>query len=104
MFSHLFIFGYNYKKSGVTLSNIKELEKLLKDAVMPEIIGTINELNTSIEKKKKQELIDQLKYMEDVKAYFDEALLNIDNGSMTEEIALDILEGLEEMQIDDKRE
>ncbi len=37
-----------------------------------------------------------------VKQYFDEVLLDIENNSITQEQALDILEGLEEMKVDNQ--
>lgn len=87
------------------MSNIKELKELLTTDILPEVKDSIKELETELKKKNtNKELKEELKYMLDVKAYFDEALLNIENKSMTDEIALDILEGLEEMKIDDHRE
>lgn len=84
------------------MSNIDTLEKLLKDDVLVELEENINELTELIDKKSTSELKEELKYMKDVKAYFEEAILNIENKSMTEEIALDLLEGLENMRYDDE--
>ena len=43
---------------------------------------------------------DELKYLEEMKAYFDEVELDISNNNITEEDALDILEVLEDMRLD----
>ena len=43
---------------------------------------------------------DELKYLEEMKAYFDEVELDISNNNITEEDALDILEILEDMRLD----
>ena len=84
------------------MSNIKELETLLKNDVLLEIEENIKELIESTDKKKNSKSIDEeLKYMQDVCAYFEEALLNIDNNSMTEEIALNVLEDLDGMKFDE---
>ena len=81
------------------MSNIEKLENILKNDVLIELSDNIFDLEEFIEKNSKDEdAIEELKYMQEVKAYFDEALLNIENKSMTEEIALDLLKGLEEMK------
>lgn len=84
------------------MSYIKELETILKDDVMIELEDDINELLEKLKKKNTNEIKDELKYMQDVKAYFNAALEEIANGKMTEETALDILEGLEEMKVDEE--
>ena len=43
---------------------------------------------------------DELKYLEEMKAYFDEVEHDISNNNITEEDALDILEVLEDMRLD----
>jgi hypothetical protein len=43
---------------------------------------------------------DELKYLEEMKAYFDEVELDITNNKLTEEDALDILEVLEDMRLE----
>lgn len=84
------------------MSHIKKLEKLLKDNVIPEIKENIVELEALIGKKKNEKkILEELKYMQEVKAYFDEAIINIENKSMTEEIAYELLQGLEEMEMDE---
>lgn len=87
------------------MSYIKELKELLNTDILPEVKTNIEELKNEVEKKKNnKEANESLKYMQDVEAYFEEALQNIENKSMTEEIAQDVLEGLEEMKVDDQRE
>ena len=83
------------------MSKIKELEELLKKDVMSEIDENIDELMDITESKKcSKEDKDELKYMEDIKLYFDEVLLDIENNSLKEEDAIEILEVLEEMRLD----
>lgn len=87
------------------MSKIKELEEILKEGVLPEVQETIEDLEELIEENKNDsETKDELKYMQDVKAYFDEAISNIDNGSMTEEIASALLNDLEKMKADDENQ
>jgi len=83
------------------MSNIKELEILLKEDILVEVADNIAELEKELKKKSNRGIQDDLKYMQDIKAYFDEAILNIDNGSMTEEIASEMLEDLESMKTDE---
>ena len=83
------------------MSKLKKLETLLKEDVLVEVRENIIELQEELSKKNTQGIQDDLKYMQDVKAYFDEAVLNIDNGSMTEEIASEMLEDLEGMKTDE---
>ncbi|NQY93224.1 MAG: hypothetical protein HRT43_03580 [Campylobacteraceae bacterium] len=83
------------------MSNIKKLEKLLKDDVLLEVSENITELQDELSKKENKGIQDDLKYMQDIKAYFDEALLNIENGSLSEEIATEMLEDLEGMKFDE---
>ncbi len=83
------------------MSKLKKLETLLKEDVLVELRENIIELQEELAKKNNQGIQDDLKYMQDVKAYFDDAILNIDNGSMTEEIATEMLEDLESMKADE---
>ena len=83
------------------MSKIKELEKLLTEFVIAEIDQNIEELMDITDSKKcTKEDKDELKYMEDIKLYFDEVLLDIENNSLKEEDAIEILEVLEEMRLD----
>jgi hypothetical protein len=81
---------------------IKDLENLLKTYILIEVNDDIKELQKELEKKKKKALNEELEYMLQVKQYFDEVLLDIENNSITQEQALDILEGLEEMKVDNQ--
>ncbi|PLY10013.1 MAG: hypothetical protein C0626_06960 [Arcobacter sp.] len=82
---------------------IKNLEKLLKDDVLVEINETINGIKSALDKKKNDKALkDELKYMNDVKKYFDEVLIDIEKQTITQEEALDILEGLEDMRVENQ--
>ena len=83
------------------MSKIQELEKLLNEDVIPEIEENVDELLDIVEgKKSTKEDEDELKYMEDIKLYFDEVILDIENNNLKEEDAIEILEVLEEMRLD----
>lgn len=85
------------------MNYIKELEKLLKEDVLVEVNENIKELNEALEKKKNDKnLKEELKYMSDVKKYFDEVIVDIENKTITQEEALDILEGLEDMKAENQ--
>ncbi|WP_419764632.1 MAG: hypothetical protein ACNI28_12700 [Arcobacter sp.] len=82
---------------------IKNLEKLLKDDVLVEINETINGIKSALDKKKNDKALkEELKYMSDVKKYFDEVLIDIEKQSITQEEALDIIEGLEDMKVENQ--
>lgn len=82
---------------------IKQLEKLLKEDVLLEVEENITQINTMLEKKKSnKQLKDELIYMKEVKKYFDEVINDINNKSITQEQALDILEGLEDMKVENQ--
>lgn len=82
---------------------IKELQEIVKTDVLVEVTENIKELNEAIKtEKKNKDLKEELKYMEQVKLYFDEVLIDIENNKLTQEQALDILEGLEDMRADNQ--
>lgn len=82
---------------------IKNLKELLESDVLLELEETINELNYQItQTKKNKPLKEELQYMQQVKAYFNEVIEDIKNNSITQEQALDILEGLEDMRADNQ--
>ena len=82
---------------------IKELKELLENDILLEVNENINELKDEISKtKKNKSLKEELKYMEEVKLYFDEVLLDIKNNTLTNQQALDILEGLDDMRVDNQ--
>ncbi len=83
------------------MTKIQELEKLLKEDVLPEIEENVDELMDIVDgKKSTKEDKDELKYMEDIKLYFDEVILDIENNNLKDEDAIEILEVLEEMRLD----
>jgi len=82
---------------------IKDLENLLKDDVLVEINENISGIKSALDKKKNDKALkEELKYMSDVKKYFDEVLIDIENKTITQEEALDILEGLEDMRTENQ--
>lgn len=81
---------------------IKKLEQLLKSDVLVEIEETIKELEEQYSKKKKKAVKEEIEYMKQVKLYFDEVLLDINNNTLTQEQANDILEGLEDMKMENQ--
>ena len=83
------------------MSNIKKLEKILKEELIPELEENLEEMMDIVDRGKcSKDDKDELKYLEEMKAYFDEVELDIENKNLTEEDALDILEVLEEMRLD----
>jgi len=81
------------------MSEIKQLEELLKTDVLVEINENIKELEQS---KKNKASKEELKYMKDVKKYFDEVIIDIENNKLSKEDAIDILEGLEDMRAENQ--
>jgi hypothetical protein len=83
------------------MSNIKKLEKILKEELIPELDENLEEMMDIIDSRNcSKDDKDELKYLEEMKAYFDEVELDISNNNLTEEDALDILEVLEDMRLD----
>jgi hypothetical protein len=83
------------------MSNIKKLEKILKEELIPELDENLEEMMDIIDSGNcSKDDKDELKYLEEMKAYFDEVELDISNNNITEEDALDILEVLEDMRLD----
>lgn len=84
------------------MSYVKELEKLLKTDVLVEIEENMNEAMNILEKKgTNKEAKEELEYMEEIQAYFNDVVIDIDNNNLSEKDAQDILDVLEEMRIDD---
>jgi hypothetical protein len=89
------------KNIGKYMSNIKKLEKILKEELIPELDENLEEMMDIIDSGNcSKDDKDELKYLEEMKAYFDEVELDISNNNITEEDALDILEVLEDMRLD----
>ena len=84
------------------MSNVKQLEELLTNDVLKEINENIKELSEIANKKKNKASKEELDYMKDVKKYFDDVLADIKNNTLTEEQAIDILEGLEDMRVENQ--
>ncbi len=84
------------------MNYIKQLEELLINDVLIEVNETITELEKLSLQKKSKAIKEELNYIKEVKKYFDEVLLDIENNSITQEQALDILEGLEDMRIENQ--
>jgi len=83
------------------MSNIKKLEKILKEELIPELDENLEEMMDIIDSGDySKDDKDELKFLEEMKAYFDEVELDISNNNLTEEDALDILEVLEDMRLD----
>ena len=85
------------------MNKIKELEELFKTDVLIQVNEDIKDLEEQLEKKKNNKTIkDELKYMKEVKKYFDEVLVDIEKNLLKENDAIDILEGLEDMRADNQ--
>ena len=83
------------------MSNIEKLAKILKEELIPELDENLEEMMDIIDSGDcSKDDRDELKYLEEMKAYFDEVELDITNNNLSEEDALDILEVLEEMRLD----
>ena len=83
------------------MSNIKKLENVLKEELIPELDESLEEIMDIVDSGDcSKDDRDELKYLEEMKAYFDEVELDISNNNLSEEDALDILEVLEEMRLD----
>ena len=89
---------------GKKMNKIKELENLLRTDVLVEINAEITALEQQLEKKSNKDLQEELTYMQGVKQYFDEVLIDIEHNVLTQEDAVDILENLEEMRAEDEIE
>lgn len=77
------------------MSNIKELETLIKQDALVEVNNNIEELSKAKDAK------DELQYMLDVKKYFEEVLTVIEKNEIKEDEALEILMALETMRYDE---
>ncbi|MFA6741591.1 MAG: hypothetical protein WCR78_08875 [Arcobacteraceae bacterium] len=85
------------------MTNIEKLAKILKEDLIPELDENLEEIMDIIDSRNcSKDDKDELKYLEEMKTYFDEVELDIVNNNLTEEDALDILEVLEDMRLDNK--
>lgn len=87
----------------IKMNPIEQLQQLLITDVMIEVNENIQELtNAQKDKPKDKNIKEQLKYMQEVKQYFDEVLEDIKLGKLKEKDAIDILEGLEDMRVENQ--
>ena len=87
------------------MTNIEKLAKILKEELIPELDENLEEIMDIIDSgDASKDDKDELKYLEEMKTYFDEVELDIENKNLSEEDALDILEVLEEMRLDKEQE
>lgn len=83
------------------MTKVKELEDLIKNDIMLEIKENLEELNKLIEKKKNVKAVTvELKEMKEVEEDFNSLLEDIKSNNMSEDKAIEILEELEHMKID----
>ena len=59
------------------MNYITQLEQLLKTDVLLEVEANIKEIQAELLKKKSKALKEELEYMQNVKLYFDEVLIDI---------------------------
>ena len=89
------------------MSYIKQLEELLKSDVLLEVTENLKDLQEELKTSKKKsdikDIKEEIKYMEQVKLYFDEVIIDIENNKLSEDQAIDILEGLEDMRVDNQQ-
>ncbi len=81
---------------------INELTKLIQTDILPEVNDNIKEIETQLSKKQNKTLKEELDYMKKVKLYFDEVLIDAEKNLLTQEQALDVLEGLEDMKVENQ--
>ena len=84
------------------MSYIKQLEELVKGDVLIEVNENIREIRDELSKKSTNDLKEELEYMKQIKQYFDEVLADIENNTISEDEALDIIEGLEDMRTENQ--
>lgn len=79
---------------------VKQLEDIIKNDILIEVEDELKELEKI--KKRDRKVKDGILYMQEVKRYFDEVIIDIEKNLLTQEQALDILEGLEDMKIENQ--
>lgn len=85
------------------MNKIEELEKLLKEDIMIELEESIEELVSQIKKKKNnKDLKEEVKYLREVQAYFDDVLVDIDKKILTNEDADEIIDALQDMKTENQ--
>lgn len=85
------------------MNNIESLKKLITDDILIEVNENIEETNKSLNNNtNNMELKTQLNYMQDIKKYFLTLLSEIENNTLEENEAIDILKELEYMKTDNQ--
>ena len=85
------------------MTKVEELEKLLKEDIMIELEESIENLVSEVKKKKNnKELKEEVKYLRDVQKYFDDVLVDIDKKILTDEDAVEIMDALEDMRVENQ--
>lgn len=79
---------------------VKQLEDIIKNDILIEVEDELKELEKI--KKRDKKVKDGILYMQEVKRYFDEVIIDIEKNLLTQEQALDILEGLEDMKVENQ--
>lgn len=83
------------------MSKIEQLEKTLKEEMLPELEEHLAELAKYTQSwKATTEDKEEFEDLKEMKEYFSNVLEDINNYKLTEDAASEILEVLEEMQLD----
>jgi len=83
------------------MNNIKQLEKILTDELIPELDENLIELaNITQSWKATTEDKEEFEDMKEMKKYFADVLEDIQNNKLQDEDAIEILEVLEDMRLD----
>lgn len=81
------------------MDKITQLKALLENEVLKEVQAEIKGLS---QLKQNEQTKEELLYMQNVEKYFNEVLLDIKNSTLKQQDAIDILESLEEMKIENQ--
>jgi len=85
------------------MSKVTELETLLKNDIMIELAESIEELVAKVKKKNNDKALkEELAYMRDVQAYFDDVLVDIDKKILSDDDAEEILDALQDMKVENQ--
>ncbi|NQY52645.1 MAG: hypothetical protein HRT42_03635 [Campylobacteraceae bacterium] len=87
------------------MTKIQELEELLKHDVIIDLEDYIDDLFEIVAKKKEtEETKEELKNMQELKGDFEDMLEDIKKGDMDEEEAIEILEELHQMKVENEED
>ena len=85
------------------MSKVTELETLLKNDIMIELAESIEELVAKVKKKNNDKALkEELAYMRDVQAYFDDVLVDIEKKILSDDDAEEILDALQDMKVENQ--